>query len=188
MENIKIYAAAYLGLGFLVSLQLWRLHKKETAPTDFVSAALESLRPPRPSDVLRERLLALTVILTGTFIWPFFLGDRLLRKCFSATQEPMRQRVGDQYLEMPLSLANLGDVLSIKEIEEREMIEDPLNAVPRLPFGFLNHAWIVFKRRHPRARDFRPFDVMQEGSSETLAGYALVKDGKVVDEFFSAGY
>ena len=74
MENIKIYAAASLGLGFLVSLQLWRLHKKETAPTDFVSVALDSLRPPRPFDVLRERLLALTVILAGTFIWPFFSG------------------------------------------------------------------------------------------------------------------
>jgi hypothetical protein len=46
--------------------------------------------------------------------------------------------------EFAVKRAHLQEPLTVAQIEAREAVEDPLRAVPNVPFGHLNAAWKTF--------------------------------------------
>ena len=77
--------------------------------------------------------------------------------------------------------ADLRERLTLEQIEQREIVEDPLNAVPPLPFGHLNGAWRDFLGRRPEASALWSFSAQWEtrwGAKELREGYVAVQDGR----------
>jgi hypothetical protein len=78
---------------------------------------------------------------------------------------------------------------TIPEIEDHERVDDPLRAVPAVPFGFLNPAWLAF------FGSMEPGDVIWSFGAvwksgwrhEHRTGYALVR-GKRVGQVFVTGF
>ena len=78
---------------------------------------------------------------------------------------------------------------TVEEIEKEEIVSDPLGAVPPLPFGHLNAAWLRFKSR------LAPGDVVWRlsahgkegwGAPQVREGYAIVRTDSVGAHFETA--
>lgn len=67
-----------------------------------------------------------------------------------------------------------------EEIETREIVRDPLQAVPDLPFGHLNDVWRQFLEKLPEGCElwsFRSHRETQQREQEYRSGYVAVVDG-----------
>ena len=66
--------------------------------------------------------------------------------------------------------------LTVEEIESREMVYDPLNAVPNLPFGHLNEVWAQLKAAKQTKDELWSFAATWLGDDDTpelRKGYVL---------------
>ena len=193
MSEFQLYAVAYLALSFLVSLWLWRYIKKETKQSPFVRDAMNALHPPRPPrrfESVREALVMITVVSANTVIWPIFVGKILTRRWLAHKAAPTAEPSTLRHEELAAAHGYLSERLSIAEIEVREMIQDPLGAVPKVPFGHLYVAWIAFKSKHADADGFLAFQI-ERGIGDgnyRLAGYAVLDGKAVIDEFLTEGH
>jgi hypothetical protein len=87
------------------------------------------------------------------------------------------------------------EVVNPLEIESGSMVLDPLGRVPQLPFGHLNPGWRKLRLQ------LRPGDVLWSfatpgyssdrnraefsGPTNVVKGYAVIRNGEIVHEFFS---
>ena len=195
MSDFQLYGAAYLALSFLVSLWLWRYFKKETKQSPFVLDAMNALHPPRPPrrfESVREALVMITAVSANTVIWPIFVGFIMRRKWLAQTATPTVEStpLRERHEDLAEARGYLSERLSVAEIEAREMIKDPLSAVPSVPFGHLYVAWLAFKSRHVEADGFWAFSIEREfvDGNYHLAGYAVLDGTKVIDEFLTEGH
>lgn len=81
---------------------------------------------------------------------------------------------------------HLGQRLTVAETEEKEMVFDPLGAVPLLPFGHLNMNWKYFRQTLADDDFLYAFDVVwrvNRLTTERRTGYARVRFGWVVSFF-----
>jgi hypothetical protein len=77
--------------------------------------------------------------------------------------------------------ADLRERLTLEQIEQREIVEDPLHAVPPLPFGHLHGAWRDFLTRRPEGSELWSFSAQWEtawGAKELREGYVAVQAGR----------
>lgn len=68
--------------------------------------------------------------------------------------------------------------LTLAEIELRELVDDPLGAAPKLPFGHLHPHWAAFKQQHGDSGVFRRFSGEYVGTWSVgwqYEGYAMLK-------------
>lgn len=65
--------------------------------------------------------------------------------------------VGDTEREFAVESKHLQELLSVQEIERREIVDDPLKAVPGIPFGHLHQAWAKFLADLPEAAEVWSF-------------------------------
>lgn len=101
-------------------------------------------------------------------------------------------------LPMPMERFFEGDVsvigpMTIAEAEERSLKEMMrYSDVPHVPFGFINDKWLEFKTRVKESDDLYYFNTRShEGSiagGHAGDGYAIVRDGLVVDVFSGSVY
>jgi hypothetical protein len=80
----------------------------------------------------------------------------------------------------------LVDRFTLNAIEAAEIVYDPLQGVPPVPFGHLNRAWLVFKNQLQEEDEiwsFRAerFDIRLD--ADARQGYASVRKGVVVAVF-----
>ncbi len=83
---------------------------------------------------------------------------------------------------------HLQEQLNVVQIENRELISDPMGAVPNLPFGHLNAAWKTFLERVGADDALWSFEAHWQttwGSQEIRTGYALVRGGVVRSHFLT---
>lgn len=75
------------------------------------------------------------------------------------------------------------------EIEAQELVGDPLDAAPNIPFGFLNSTWAHFAAAAAANGDeiwsFQKERHSAGGRFEKFEGYAAVRSGRVVACFFT---
>ncbi len=85
---------------------------------------------------------------------------------------------------------DLGEQLTVQEIEERERVIDPMGAVPDVPFGFLNSAWLRFMAK-VKPRDFIwAFSkqwMNRNWQQEQRSGYVILRR-KRIGPFFLATF
>jgi len=88
--------------------------------------------------------------------------------------------VGDSEREFAVEGKHLQARLSVHEIEQREIVADPLKAVPGIPFGHLHQAWARFLADLPEGAEVWSFSAQWEnrwGQKELREGYVAMRDG-----------
>jgi hypothetical protein len=74
------------------------------------------------------------------------------------------------------------------EVELRELVFDPLNAAPSIPFGFLNSVWLEFCRSLEAQDELWTFDLIWEspwGAKIRYAGYAAVRNNAIINILYT---
>ena len=113
-------------------------------------------------------------------LWPL-LGPIFLLGLFGSFD---RRKV--KYEPFSVTNRHLKSRTSINEVESNAFIHDPLNAVPNLPFGFLNPTWEKLKDGMSSGDEiwtFKTPDTQWRGESGIREGYVIVKQGKTADWF-----
>jgi hypothetical protein len=181
----------YLALGVLTlavvgGAHLWHHRHDRRNPNAVTSltsmtSLMEALHPERKKlwYRVRARLLApvLTVIAMVLF-WPVAWWMR----CAELLNERRvaRQREEEIFNVKPQYLL---ERLSVDQIEAREMVQDPLSAVPQLPFGHLNAVWSQVKSAMQPGDELWSFTATWPGSfgsPELRKGYVLWRGRKPV--------
>ena len=83
---------------------------------------------------------------------------------------------------------NLVEKLSVTQIEQREVVTDPHDAVPELPFGHLNDAWVRYQRKLLPDHEIWSFSMTWENEwngTEKVEGYVAVQNGQIGPHFIS---
>lgn len=91
----------------------------------------------------------------------------------------MNTRASDE-AKFAVKRAHLQERLTVLQIEAREAVDDPLRAVPNLPFGHLNAAWKTFIAGIAAADELWSFTANCEtawGRKEIRSGYVVVRSG-----------
>lgn len=182
-----IYLYWYLGIGAVVLILMVAFHKLTQKKDDnSLSDVLADLRPERKS--LGFRLLndVLGPALVGTLIvpfWPVLVFFKVKELVFG---EPNRGPVDEP--EFAVTREALQTQLSLQDIEQREIVFDPLGAAPNVPFGHLNAAWKEF------CNGMGPDDSLWSftahwtsawGSKDIRQGYVIVRGEEIGAHFIT---
>ena len=82
--------------------------------------------------------------------------------------------------EFAVEREHLLERMTVQEIEMREIVTDPLQAAPELPFGHLHAAWKDFLKGHAEGGELWSFSARWQttwGRKELRSGYVLVENG-----------
>ena len=174
-----IYLYGYLCVGIAILLPAIRNYvQTEKKETETLRAFLEALHPERKKFSYRFLYYIVTPVLASICLiafWPVELYIKI-RGLF-----PEKEKIDSvKNHEFAVTRADLLEHLTIQQIEQREMISDPLNAVPALPFGYLHNVWQQFLADQEGPRELWSFSAMRQsnwGEQQIRSGYVVVKDG-----------
>lgn len=184
-----VYLYAYLAIGAVVLVIIYVAHlisrKRES---EFVRDMKDALYPERRK--WRYRLLNTLVVpplaaLLVLAVWPvvFYMKGKELWEAKAASTPSEAEKT------FAVTEEDLLERLSVQKIEARERIEDPMGAVPDRPFGHLNAAWLKFKASMEPTDSLSSFSARWStkwGRKEILAGYVIVRDGRIGAHFLKA--
>lgn len=185
----SIWLWLYLSVGFLV-LAGFLLHNYRTGKNS-TSLLLETWQqsPPRPAPLKRVGRVVLDLVArsvaSGVTIvaWPITLLFEIWtivanRRTSEAFKSPVFE----------VKKSDLGEPLTREQIEARELVTDPLQAVPQIPFGHLHTAWGKFLENVQHrdvlwsfATDWRD----HRGSDGQRVGYVILR-GRRIGPYFLA--
>lgn len=174
-----IYLYWYLGIGVSVLVLIYgaqRLTKK--GESELLHDLLDAVNPDREklsfrilNNIVAPALAAVAVVI----FWPVAAYMKITEH-FTKKNEPALE----EEREFAVERGHLQERLTVQETEARETVEDPLGAVPNLPFGHLNAAWRDFLDGCSDGDELWSFTARWEttwGQKELLAGYVLVRNG-----------
>jgi hypothetical protein len=180
------YGHFYLSLGLVISVWMYfenKWHQKENDEALKKILRSKFFQERRIHEVVMSEVIApLLFFAVGSFVWPGLLylkfkehGGIFRRAKTGWPDEPVFE----------LKRENLLEKLNVQEIEEREIVRDPLGAVPVLPFGHLNHAWKKFLDSSQADCELWSFSVEWSpwGGPELRKGYVQVCS-KGIDAYF----
>lgn len=182
------YVHLYLGLGLLLSVWMffenkWHEKKKDDALKNILRST--AVQKPHYFEVVMSEFIApILFFAIGSAVWPGLLllklkehGGLFQREKTGWPDEPIFE----------IQRKNLLEKLTVKEIEEREIVRDPLGAVPVLPFGHLNKGWRKFLESTDT--DFELWSFSAEwapwGGPELRKGYVQVHQGEIGSYFMT---
>lgn len=179
-----------------------RRSKKDPELTADLLAIARSLEPEKG---VKDRILEIVAAGLILLVWPVMpvaLGiDEYLKKRRAQQQggnklslydfDEKPEGEGKTTLENGCWPEHLIEVVDIHTIPNHHMIYDPMNRVPALPFGFLNTAWNDFVskvRSDDEVHQFlvrkgQPYGNYGFRADEDIHGYAIKRDGVVVEQF-----
>jgi hypothetical protein len=130
------------------------------------------------NNILKDILIYLLCIL----IWPIIVVMVLY-----SFYEDWRYAKFDKKQEIfELQPTDLIEKVERQEVELREVVYDPLNAAPQIPFGHLNSVWLEFCEQLEIQDELWSFDLIWRskfGYAERYAGYASVRN-KCLNKIF----
>ena len=174
-----IYIYWYLGIGIAVLAIVYAAHSltKDKA-MESLQERVASFNPDRKR--LSYRILnnivgpALAVIFVVIF-WPIAVYMKMKMLLSKNGSDKSLEEA-----EFAVDRQHLRDRLTVSEIEGREVVTDPLGAVPELPFGHLNAAWTNFLENNTEGDELWSFSARWQpkwGRQEIRSGYVIVHDG-----------
>ncbi|WP_349609006.1 hypothetical protein [Cupriavidus sp. DF5525] len=172
-----IYLVAYLGLGacFLLTVRtINTLSKRNAATRDHPALPRSQGKFDIVDDALLPALGCAFIIVSWPVIALWMVKDKTLPKADTAARA----------IEEPFSVArrDLIAQTTIDEIEQCELVDDPLGAVPAVPFGHLHERWGTFSNEvHPRDTiwSFAANRTDNWGIERRRYGYVCVRDDKI---------
>jgi len=105
-------------------------------------------------------------------IWPWLAWMEARARLGGTEGEP------EEWSEFEVLDLFLLDELTLAEIELRELVDDPLGAAPKLPFGHLYPNWAEFRQLHGDSGTYRRFSGQYVGEWDIAwryEGYVLLK-------------
>jgi hypothetical protein len=183
------YLVTGVVLGGIWAARARRHRSKEDALRDLL-ATIEAQLDPNPTLLRRvgrwleyEGLPALLSIL----LWPVRLFNLLKARLTKPNPESKRLRtLFDDYPAFELKTQDLVERLTVEQIEQRELVDDPLHAVPPVPFGFLHESWQALRAQLQPGDELWSFDARRTVTwygvnyGERRTGYAIVRNGQPV--------
>ena len=180
-----VYLYAYLAAGVLVCvLFLVENRRAGSARLNKPSAIMDALHPERKtrryrilSALVAPALAAVAVVL----LWPF----GLLVKAQDMAEKHARAKREEADI-FKLRLADLLERTSLAGIEQSELVDDPLGAVPQVPFGHAHAAWQKFTEALQPGDEIWRFSAQRRlswGPQEHRRGYAIKRKGQVGAHF-----
>lgn len=182
-----IYLYWYLGIGAVVLAVVYSAHHlKKEKESDSLRELLVAVNPDRKKlfyRVLNNIVIpVLTSILMVAF-WPVAI--------YMQVKEMLQKKesyVSPDDREFAVKREHLLERLTLREIESREVITDPLKAAPELPFGHLNAAWKEFLQNKADDAELWSFSAQWQGTwgpNELRRGYVMVQDESPVAHFLT---
>jgi hypothetical protein len=138
----------YFGIGVLVLGLVVAWHFYSRVFPSFSSGTLDGL-------------ISLVAAIVVVPIWPIVLVIQLKDIAKHIADPPKR------YAKFRFKRSHLIRRVSVQEAEEIERIVDPLDAVPDVPFGFLNGAWKNFLLQ------MNPIDSLWQISAKAIHGFQM---------------
>ena len=168
----------YLVLGVLTLViicvaHLWQ-HRHDLPQGQILTWLMEERHPERKRLWYRIRawvIAPVLVVLSVMFFWPVAWW----MKCAELVKDRRAARKREEAV-FKVKTEHLLERLTIGEIESREMVYDPLNAVPNLPFGHLNEVWAQLKAAKQTRDELWSFAATWPGDEDTpelRKGYVL---------------
>lgn len=149
MAMVLTIVCWYWGIGFaaLASLSIYRTWVKPSdAPGNIYATIEEDSWKQRVANVF---LYPLAIVLVFIPLWPLAVSIEFgfpwhKLKFWKPKADRTVPESWEPEPEFKVSQSDLLEKLSRGEIEAREEVHDPLQAVPNLPFGHLNSVWQAF--------------------------------------------
>jgi hypothetical protein len=169
-----IYLYGYLGLGFgsliFILAADWVLKKSDSALVNFPKPPKDCALPEYCSFFLLIGFLCLIFWLfwpITTFIW--------IKRIIADVQKKYSPETPETYKapEFEVKIWDLLVPMSLSEIEKNEMVLDPMEAAPCLPFGHLNTEWRKFLEKTQASDVFWSFSTKWLGN--LIEGYVVVR-------------
>lgn len=182
-----IYLYWYLAIGVAVVGAVLVAHcLTKKAEPDSLRELLDALNPERKrlsyrmlNNVVAPVLASIAIL----FVWPaaiYLKGKAML------VAKP--DSVPNQEREFAVDRSHLMERLTVSQIEDREVVTDPLGAVPSLPFGHLNSVWKTFLQRYGTSDEVWSFTACWQKKwvcNEIRKGYATVRNGVPLSHFMT---
>ena len=175
------YLYAYLAAGVVVCLAL-RLEnlRSGSARLSKPSAFMDALHPERKTRryrILSGLVAPLLSAAAMVLLWPIGL---LVQLQYKAEQRALAKR--EEADTFKLKAADLLESMSLADIEQKEMVHDPLGAAPQEPFGHAHAAWQKFTEALQPGDAIWRFSAhrtLSWGPQEHRRGYAIQRKGQV---------
>lgn len=209
MSDWAVWFSVYLltGIALVVLVRLiagWQ-RRKDTRDPELTSDLLAIAKSLEPTKGAKDRALEIFAMGLILLIWPVMpiaLGiDEYLKKrrvqnkggyklgAYAFDEKPEGE--GKTTLDIGCWPEHLLEVVDITEVPKNHMIDDPLNRVPNLPFGFMNAAWndfIASIRPGDAVHQFlvpegKPYGLHGYQADGDIRGYAIKRDEMVVAQF-----
>jgi hypothetical protein len=181
-----------LGVGFVVCLVVVAAHligrqKKSKLVRDMMNA----VNPRRKAflyRVLEDLVVPALAFFLVWLVWPVVfvlkIRDSLKKRALAAQEE--------QEAEPPAFVLNDSELLrqvTVDEVERTNLIHDPLEAVPNIPFGHCNARWVLFRDSLQANETLWEFESTRSelAGVQAMWGYAVRGEGKV-DRFMTSGW
>ena len=215
MSNLELYAAIYFGLGLVVSLIVVAAHlANKRKESKFSRDIMKALNPKREAflyRVLEDVIVPTLAFFLVWLVWPvvFILKfkDIFKKKSQEVVAEsdseliPNRNRNRNRNSNSNSNPEDLEEIafalndfeltrqVSIEEVERTNLIQDPMEAVPNIPFGHCNARWVVFKDSLQDNETLWEFESTRSELKgvQAMWGYAVKRDGRV-DRFMTTGW
>lgn len=182
-----IYFYGYLVIGVVVLAAVFAAHRLTRAgQPDSLQGVLDALNPDRAKlsfRVLNDFLAPAIVAAAVIACWPFVIYMKA-RQIFANKSGAATEKDP----EFAVKREHLLERLTVPDIEAREVVEDPLGAVPPRPFGHLNETWVRFAEGVGAEDEIWSFTVHWQGrwvGKEIRAGYVVVQGGTPASYFLT---
>lgn len=134
-----------------------------------------------------DKVLFAVMVVVGPMAWPLLLWF-LIEECLNRGKNSVTESLSPQF---ECRNEYLKKVVSVAEVEAQNMIFDPLNKVPALPFGHLNSGWRKFVEEAQPDEEIWEFQIgsgqpvgkWDEPAKGTRTGIARTKAHNIVAEF-----
>lgn len=187
-----IYLIWYLAVGIVVLLVVYISHRLSLNHgsdreqeliklTHELMASLDHTRKTWRDDLLDKVVFPLLAGFLILAAWPVVLLMLVKNKLFSCNEEKLLPERG-----FSVARDDLIRQMTIEEIEQQEQVADPMRAVPDLPFGHLNAAWVEFKANLEQQDSIWSFAAQWNpdwGRKEIREGYVILR-GDNVGQYF----
>lgn len=182
-----IYLYWYLGVGAAVLAIVFGVHRLTTKnESDSLSDLLDAVNPERKklsyrilNNFVAPALAAVAVVV----VWPvavYMKCKEVFAKRGASALEEVREFAVEEVREFAVERAHLHEPLTVAQIEVREVVTDPMEAVPNLPFGHLNAAWKTFMEGVGARDELWSFTAPWHTTwarAEIRTGYVVVHEG-----------
>ena len=176
----------YLLIGVVVIFGiLFQVFRNE--PSSFSKKMMRALGYEKKIKELAQDWLIYTLAsVTVIIVWPGFIGWLIYEKIQSA-----KNRKWENKPNFKAAPQYLTKITSIEAAESENFVTDPLGFTPKVPFGHLNKAWLMFLENKlpedelwyfdiPKGNPVGKYERLSEGH---ISGIAILHKGAICDEF-----